>query len=229
MKFVSKIQVAGTDETREAQVFPCDDLAVTLWHRKIHTPYIAPGGGLDASWHWPRIVLGTSLSELALGRRALAYQLRVEGPGGNAVPVAQALYSVPYYYPGDLRRRCVFVWYISAAPAAALAAQGVHERFALMGPLLDMAIQLSVSYGLEGRIGLHAATGKSAKQNAALVQRYLDQGLTQRVKTSKYFSRPARKDDGKFFYFTEAQAASYASKYDCLRSADPTPLPGDVP
>ena len=152
-----------------------------------------------------------------MGRKAISFQLRVKGPGGSAVPVAQAIFSLPYFYPGDLRKRCVFVWLIAGTPPSALQAFGVDERYSLMGPLLDTAIQVSLAHGLGGRIGLHAATGATPLESEKLVQKYLDQGLEQRTKSGVYFRRPFRKDDGKFFYFDETKAEQFALTQDILR------------
>lgn len=196
---------------------PCGYEDMVVWQRRIQSLYIAPRGGIGNDWNWPALLLGCHVSEQGLGRRAVAFQLRVSNDQGDAVPVAQAILSLPYYWPADHRDRCVFVWFVAASPADALKAYGVHERFSVLPPLLDTAIQISIGHEMGGRIGLHADGGGAEAQNEALMERYRKCGLSQRSRLGAFFRFPFRRDDGRLFYFTGEDALAFAAKQDDLR------------
>jgi hypothetical protein len=87
-----------------------------------------------------------------------------------------------------------FVWFISAADSALLQSDfGMSQPPALGRVLLDNAIILSQNAGLEGRIGLHAAT------------------------TVKLPPGVKRKNDGRFFFPDETQAEAMAAMLDPSR------------
>ena len=217
MSLITKLRTAGTGTLVEAEVFACGFEHVVAWQRLIHDRFIANSGSIDANWDWPAYYLGAHLSEQSLGRQAIAFQLRVADAKGDAVPVSQAILTLPYVFPGDVRQRCVFIWFAAAAPAKALQSFGIDTRFAVIAPILDTAIQLSLSHGLEGRIGLHAALGTSRQQSDQLADKYRAHGLQQRVKVARYLRFPFRKDDDRFFYFDQVHALNFARTQDDLR------------
>jgi len=217
MTFISKIRVAKTSRVVDAEIYHCAYADMVDWDRHIHKPFIARSGNIGSDWDWPAKFLGCQFSELALGRNAIAFQIRVANDLSEAVPVAQAILSYPYFWPGDKSDHCVFVWLIAATPVAALQRFRVQDRFSTLPPLLDTAIQLSLRLGLEGRIALHAATGGSPEESDALMDKYRNQGLRQRSKLGAFFRFPFRPDDGRLFYFTPQDALAYAKKQDDLR------------
>lgn len=222
MSLISSIRVAGTTRTVSAEIHPCEFKDVQLWQRDIHTPYILPQGGIGSDWDWTAYFIGCNVTEASAGRQALTFQIRVEGRNGDAVPVAQAILSLPYAFPGTpagvkFPKRCVFIWYIAAAPQVALKFFGVNDKFATLAPLLDTAIQVSLGHDLEGRIGLHAALGADAQASEDLAKKYEQQGLVRRKKGSGFFRAPFRREDGRLFYFDEDGARAYAAAQDDLR------------
>lgn len=217
MSLISKLRVANTARVVEAEVRPCSFADVVTWQRRIHTPFIAPGRGIGSDWDWPALYLGCHFSEQMLGRQALAFQVRVADPAGDAVPVAQALLSLPYAWPGGRAQQCVFLWFVAAAPAAALSAFGVVDRFSVLPAVLDVAVQVSRSHGLEGRIGLHAAVGRTAREAEDLARRYPNYGLRRRSKLLGYFRFPHRPENGRLFYFTPEDAMAFSAQQDDLR------------
>lgn len=217
MGLVTKIRVANTARTVEAEVHPCSFADMVIWQRRIQAPFIAPSRGIGSDWDWPALYLGCHFSEQMFGRQALAFQIRVADAAGGAVPVAQALLSLPYAWPGGEPHRCVFVWFVAAAPAAALGAYGITERFSALPPLLDVAVQVSRSHGLEGRTGLHAAAGRTPQETDELVRRYVGYGLRRRSRLRGYFRFPHRPEDGRIFYFTPEDALAFSAKQDDLR------------
>lgn len=214
---VSRIRVANTARTVEAEVRPCSFADVVVWQRRIHDPYIAPRGGIGSGWNWPALFIGCHIVERSFGRQAAGFQLRVADQAGNAVPVAQTLFSLGYEWPASARFRCVFVWFLAATPVAALQANGIQDRFSVLNPLLDLAVQISLSRGLEGRVGLRATTGGNSQESEALVAKYRNCGLQQRSKRAVFFRFPVRPDDGRLFYFGPAAALDFARAQDDLR------------
>ncbi|GAB3645171.1 hypothetical protein [Ramlibacter alkalitolerans] len=221
MGLIENIRVAGTGQLVPADVVPCSFQDVVAWQRYIHDPFIRPGGGIGFDWDWPAYYLACNTLETAAGRQVTVFQIHVEGPGGQAVPVAQCLLSMPYAFPGAPKGgpdpQCVFVWYVSAAPVAALRQRGVLHKFATLAPVLDTAIQMSAFYGLGGRIGLHAARGRTESESQELVKRYLGHGLARRASGRGFWRFLARKEDGRLFYFDSAAALAYAANQDDLR------------
>lgn len=217
MSFITRIRVANSTETIAAEVYPCRFEDFVAWQRRIQ-PFIAATKGIGSQWDWPAIFLGCHVSEQLAGRHAIAFQIRVADAQGNAVPVVQAMFSVPYPWPGDVSKDGVFVWFVASATAAALRAHGIHQRFATLAPVLDVAVQLSLAHQLEGRIGLHAASGASQPEADALVSRYLAHGLQQRRASRwRFFKFPYRREDGRLFYFTPEDAKAFAARQDDLR------------
>lgn len=220
MSLISNIRVAGTGQIVPAEIYPCEMLDLQLWQRDIQIPFIAPVGGIGANWDWPALFVGCNTIETAAGRQAVTFQVRVEGPQGEGIPVVQSIVSLGYPYPGNTsgspKARCVFVWFVAATPAPALQSFGIPSRFATLAPVLDTAIQLSLSHGMEGRIGLHAALGSTATQSAELIQVYLRHGLKLRS-NAKGFFRAFRREDGRLFYMDPVTAATYASAQNDLR------------
>jgi len=217
MSLLSKIRVANTQRCVEAEVYPCSHEDMVIWQRRIHAPYIAPKGGIGSDWNWPALFLACQFSEQALARQAIAFQIRVANADGDAVPVAQAIFTLPYHWPADPAQSCVFVWFIAATPVEALRAYGIQDRFSVLAPLLDTAIQVSLSNGLGGRIGLHAAAGDSAAEGLALEQKYRNCQLRQASKNKGFFRFPFRRHDGRLFYFTDADAVAFAARQGDLR------------
>jgi hypothetical protein len=68
-------------------------LKVAVWQMEIHDPFIRTAGGIGSDWNWPALFLGCHTIEQALGRQALAVQLRVSAPDGTSIPVARAIYT----------------------------------------------------------------------------------------------------------------------------------------
>ena len=188
MTFVTKIPVANSTKVVEANIVNCSFREVVLWQRRIHNPHIAGRDRIGANWHWPSIYWACSIAETALRRQALIFQIQVEAPSGQGVPVVQALISFPYAFPPNTNEDCVFLWFLASAPPRALETYGITDRFAVLGPVLDTIIHMSVTYGLGGRIGLHAAKGSTATQSEDLINKYLNCGL-QRKSINKWYFR----------------------------------------
>jgi hypothetical protein len=220
VSLIRYVRVAGTGQKVPAEIMACSFQDMVNWQRLIHDPFIAPAGGIGADWDWPAFYLGCNAVELASGRALTTFQIRVPGPTGRAVPVAQCMVSMPYAYPGPSKSRgtrCNFVWFAAATPLAALQSFGVGQRFAMLAPMLDTAIMLSVAHGLQGRIGLHAAPGPTQALSEDLVRRYTAHGMSRRPAKIGWFRFFTRREDGRLFYLDEASALAYAAKQDDLR------------
>ena len=224
LAYVRNLPVKGSSRTVRVKVHPCSSTDFRLWHLQIRPHCLgAPGARpIGWEWNWPQLFIACGFSEKVLGRQALALQLRVASgrpgdEGRRLVPVAQALLSLPYPWPGDSAQDCVFVWFVAKACDRALAAAGVLDTFSVLGPMLDTAVQVSLARGLDGRIGLHAALGESTSQSDDLAALYESLGLSRRTQAPGYFRFPHRPDDGRLFYLDPAGAALFAQKRDHLR------------
>lgn len=220
MSLIRYVRVAGSGQKVAAEIMPCSFQDTVTWQRLIHDPYIAPAGGIGADWDWPALYLACNGLEVAAGRQATTFQIRVADAAGRAVPIAQCMLSMPYLFPGPSPTRSTrfnFVWFAAATPETALRALGVQQRFATLAPMLDTAIIMSRAYGLNGRIGLHAARGPTQALSEALVQLYIRHGLARRPAKRGWFRFFSRREDGRLFYFDSVPALAYAAQQDDLR------------
>ena len=186
---------------------------IVLWKRMV-SPHV-PFGTIGYDWNWTSRYLGCRLLEIPQNRTVVAYQLRVKGTKGG-FPLGQVILSFPYPSPGDTSLDCVFVWLLAKAPTDALVKNGINGKYSVLGPLLDIAVQVSLDNGLDGRIGLHAAVSESKDESDALAARYTALGLSRRAAARGRF-RPFRPNDGRLFYLTEADAAVFSAQFDSLR------------
>jgi hypothetical protein len=217
--FIRRIPVAKSGSTVPANVAEANFYDMVVWDRRIQQPYLRDLGGIGANWHWPTRFVACTVVEAAARRRAVAYQIRVRGDSGRAVPVSQAIFSIGYTWPGDHRARptekCVFIWLLCSTPKAALEQFGITDRFATLAPMLDVAIQLSIEAGYEGRLGLHVADEGSEHERRALRDRYAAQGFLGRPLRSGWFRWPWRDEDGDFMYLTTAAAQKIVTDVTC--------------
>jgi hypothetical protein len=217
MSLIKDIPVAGAQYTVPVEFHPCDYADVVQWQRQIHQPFIQPLQRIGSDWNWPALFLGCHTVEQMCGRQALAFQMRVANQGGDAVPIAQVILSLPYYWPKDVGERCVFIWFVAASPSAALKKFGITDHFSCLKFVIDTAVQVSIAHGMDGRIGLHAALGATKTDSDALMKRYKDIGLSQRKKWTRFFRFPFRKDDERLFYFDAVEAQQFSQQWDHFR------------
>lgn len=193
-----------------------------LWDRDIQ-PYV-DRRAIGADWNWVSLFRRTSLVERALGRTVVGLQITVEGTDpfdGQRVrvPVAQQIVTVPYRWPKDPLKRCVFIWYLAGAPRAALAQFGVTNRFAVLPGLLSSAIAIAnLNPYANGRVGLHADPGRSAQQGQELFDRYARVGM-QPAPSGGRLSR-ARAQDGRMFYLDKDASDAHLARFPLLAIED---------
>lgn len=174
-----------------------------------HTP-----NSLDAGWNWPLYHFNGMLTEPLRGRKVHTFQLQVRSSKNEAVPILQGMVSVPYKWPGPREEDCAFIWFLSKTPSKTRAEKEVPFSFEGLPYALDTAIEISKAYGLEGRIGLHAAA-------ESLVLTYRKQSMLRRNilhwDPQEYFSLPFRRNDGLFFYFDALDAEQHQAKFASLQ------------
>ncbi|MDM0116801.1 hypothetical protein QTI66_32210 [Variovorax sp. J22R133] len=186
--------------------------------RLIHELFIAPDvARLDRAWNWPRYLTASYLLNDLHGRLTEAFQIVVSSPTGRAVPVGLAMLVSGYPHPGEAGEMSTFVWFLTSAPAAALRAFGVTDRFVVMPLLLDTAVQASRWQGLHGRVALHADHRGTPKQQDDLVKRYLACGLTRRNHLKGSLLSRFRRMDDRYFAYDIASAHACTLKWDPLR------------
>lgn len=220
MNLLSKIRVANTALTVPVEVHPCTFEDMVVWQRRIHAPFIAPSGGIGDDWDWPLLFLGCHVMEQAGGRRALAFQLRVENASGDGIPVAQAILQRGLSLAGR-QEAAVCVRLVHRGGTAFGAGESGH-RPAVFHPRAFAGYRGADFTGARiGRPhrGLHAAPGKTRRQGEQLAQRYRRLGLRQRSRRGwlPFFRFPHRTEDGRLFFFTPEDALAFAQKQDDLR------------
>jgi hypothetical protein len=185
------------------------------WDRNIQAPWVAQSGRIDALWNWRRNYLRAALLETAAGRH-LAY-LRVITPDAKdqAFPLGQVLLADGYPYPPSRRLPCIFLWYLAAAPKAAVAAAGAHPCTDMLAALVDVAVQFSYIRGYQGRLCLHASPEGTQAQQSELANRYNKLGL-QTLK-GRWFAGWGRRNDGRYFFADEQVAMNVTAQFDSFR------------
>jgi hypothetical protein len=124
----------------------------------------AAGGALgraDHHWRWTPMRMLLPLTQLLQARRCRALSILVQNSEGNAVPAGMLLLIEQYPWPvvGAAVTRSVFTWFLTSAPAEALASLSVPEPPSLGRILIDTALVTSKALGLDGQMWLHAAPG----------------------------------------------------------------------
>jgi len=187
------------------------------WHQTIHLPFIAtsPTFRLDRQWNWPTLVSWTYIIEKIMGRNTAFFQINVATPAGNALPVGQVLVSDGFpFFPG-LGEPSIFLWYLAAAPLAALRYHKIPHDFKLLRALVDVAIQFSFQRGYDGRLTLHAASGGVAAEDQNLYDKYYAIGL---IPYALHLPiRFVRRNDGRYFYADQSCANRLSKVLDPLR------------
>jgi hypothetical protein len=188
------------------------------WQRLIHAPFIAQDTTrLDRAWNWPRYLTASYFLNDVHGRLTEAFQIVVSSPSGRAVPVGLAMLVSGYPHQGGAGEMSTFIWFLTSAPAVALRAFGVTDRFVVMPLLLDTAVQASRWQGLHGRVALHADHRGTPSQQDDLVKRYLACGLTRRNHLKGSLLSRFRRMDDRYFVYDEASAHACTLKWDPLR------------
>jgi hypothetical protein len=114
---------------------------------------------LDAHAHPPALdaaAAGKTLPGIVYPRAKLRGE---RGPCGDAPPHR----AIPLAGYGCSVNRSVFTWFLTSAPAAALASLSVPEAPSLGRILIDTALVTSKALGLDGQMWLHAAPGGGAR------------------------------------------------------------------
>lgn len=188
-----------------------------LWHANVQ-PYVRRARRLDADWNWPVLYRSSQIFERTFRRKASLQCIDISNSEGRAVPLAIMLFSEGYPALDLCRYRSVFLWYLAAAPSAALQSMGLaHRRPALvLRAIIDAAIQHSVQLGYQGRVGLHAmAAGKDE-----LLRKYRDEVRMRSLGRELTLSLPRRLkggNDGRYFCVDPLLAKSLTAGMDHLR------------
>jgi len=212
-------------------VVPAKPTHVDFWQTFIQ-PFIdrlGPTKRADAGWNWPWFI---NLYRLAgIGQRPITYAL-VAPSAEEAGPIVCALVLIArdFLYLPDLvhprpHRNAGFLWLCAAAPPQALRPfftdDTMPKRLSQLS--LDIAVCSSFQERHDGRICLHAdpnapatAAGKDVLlefyANKPVGMAALDPGITI-PRLRGLFAV----NDGRYFYFDEANAKIFSQQFDTVR------------
>jgi hypothetical protein len=216
-RFVTHLDARSDPALRAAKIIEGGLRQARRWHHEIHLPFIAKDAArLDHRWNWIRLIAWTSLLERTALRRAVFLQLNTRLANGDALPVGQILVSDGYRYFPRPPGPCVFLWYLSTAPPAALVHHGLPADLRLMKPLVDAALQFSELRGYRGRIALHAASSGEPKADQKLSDTYA-KGIGLAPFPASGRVSAVRTNDGRYFHADEQRALDLAAPLDYLR------------
>jgi hypothetical protein len=214
-RFVNRLPVVGSSAFVDVVVRQGSIKDARNWHALIQ-PHVAKQAALDAKWHWPRMFLHYSASERLMGRRVRL--MCIDIPQGDvALPLARLLLSEGYPSLDGSSRKCVYVWYLAAAPTAALEAQGLSYRpLMALEAIIDTAIQRSMELGYDGRVGLHAHAAGGYK----LYCKYRDRARMRALKGAAELTwarRLSGGNDGRYFWSDGTLSKSLVNSLAYLR------------
>lgn len=139
----------------------------------------------------------------------------VRAGGWDFLPCVMVALVERYQALDDNRRSCVFLWYLSTAPAPLLSRFLGGPAPKLLGQAgLDIGRTRSFLLEYEGRVGLHADPGGGDP----LLDWYERQGMTRLPATAPAVS-VVRPNDGRYFYYTPERARQTHAQLDHLRPA----------
>jgi hypothetical protein len=222
------VAFAGTARRTRVAVRIAEATAATLalWEARVQ-PHVraAREFRFDRKWQWQKLARFHQVQESIVGlsgtrpaARILLLQVFAEIAGGAAFPVGQVLLACGFPFIGDWSEPSVFLWYMAAAPRAALHAEGLPPDLKLMRVLVDVAVQQSLASGYAGRVGLHAARSRwNLAANRDLYNRYRHIGLAPLPGGLR--ASLGRRNDRRYFYLDPPLALDFARRLDYLREA----------
>jgi hypothetical protein len=216
-KHLSRLPVRGGSSFIDIQVHEGAVAEARLWHAVVQ-PHIRASGRLDACWQWPMLYKRWQFFERTFGRNASLQCIDILNDEGKMVPLAIMLLSEGYPSLDHRSQRCVFLWYLAAAPAVALRAMGLkHQKpMLVLRAIVDVAIQCSFRQGYDGRVGLHAALAGRDE----LYRKYRDEACMSALGDDVMLS-PLRRfksgKDGRYFSVDAVLARSLSASLDYLR------------
>jgi hypothetical protein len=197
----------------------CDSEEARRWDAEIQPRIALDKKRADANWLWYRNYTWCRTIENLLKRDVVYAQYLLNGTdpitktGGVLIPAGQAIYSLGYPFPGDKNKKCVFIWFLTATPKDILEEHQL-PKVKMLNPLLDLAVQISVFTGHEGRIALHA----DPMGGERLIRSYLKVGLQNIDKSVKIGPLMSpRQNDGRYFKMSEEQALAFADNFNEYR------------
>lgn len=206
--------------TVTGHVIPCDIVEGTLddarnWHALVQ-PHCraAPDFQPETDWNWPRTLLSTQFAERILGRDCVYLQLTTFA-GGQRIPLGQVLLSVGYDFLPNVRQRCVYLWFLAAAPETFLQVYQL-PRVKILRPMIDTAIRFSLLNGYDGRICLHALPCKDPQYHADLFAKYVNLGLTP-IPANQRIRKMTKPNDGRYLYCDNNTWLGISSPLDYCR------------
>ncbi len=213
-------------------VVPLRRRHIRFWDRHIQ-PIIAklgPQVRADANWDWHLLTsLGTLTIPLFQDPKAFAI---IYHHPTTKEPIVCALINLAckfLYLPAAHQRGkkpdSTFVWHCASAPAEALEPYFPNKTTPkqLSQLCLDIGVTLSIHYGHQGRLCLHAdpASPKTLDQKDLLMEFYknppvgmtpLDPGI--RIPKLRGWLAP---NDGRYFYFDERSGQAFTQQFAAYR------------
>jgi hypothetical protein len=187
-----------------------------FWHQQVQPEIRNLQDRLDYHWNWPQLLAALAVFELLRRRELVGYAVLVENALGLAVPAGLVLLSVGYPALDSPSEDSVFVWYLTAAPSAALRFLEVANKPILLEILVDIGMVESEGRGYQGRIGLHAANRGNSPSSAALYSAYQGRCGLQPLPSSAKLPG-VRSNDGRYFTATPNIASTRMAALDYLR------------
>lgn len=180
------------------------------WEALVHAPYIRVDCARpDRDWDW---VWEIPILTFAVGvvRRPRIFQLSL---AHDDFPLGMIALLENERWPADHGLPAVYVWYVTAAPNAAVVERG-HPKLRTAATL-DIAVTIGLNGAASGRLWLHAAP----EGGDTLLRWYVDKGLEN---VATHISLPSgllvpRENDGRYFQLTAQAAADFSRSLDGCR------------
>ena len=154
--FVNRLPTASGEHldvvVHELPGWRASALARSRWIDLVHEPFIAKDKQrADWDWDW-RIEIPTLTFGIGITKRPRIYQLCL---AEDLFPLAMIAVLETERWIWNHRQSALFLWYMTGAPAAAVASR--RNPKLITSAALDMALTISLNGRANGRLWLHAA------------------------------------------------------------------------
>jgi hypothetical protein len=213
-------------------VVPLRRRHLTFWNTRVQPiiTTLGPQVRADANWDW-QILTAIGALTYPLLQEPKAFAVVYQHPT-NKEPIVCALIHLAcrfLYLPAANKRGkkpdSTFVWHCASAPTEALepyfSNKAIPKQLAQL--CLDIGVTLSIHYGHQGRLCLHAdpASPKTKDHKDLLMEFYrnppvgmtpLDPGI--RIPKLRGWLAP---NDGRYFYFDETSGQAFSQQFTAYR------------
>lgn len=214
-EFVGRVPVEGSGDLIDA-IIEWDEMTidhVETWQSHVQPHIHGDTNRSDQSWDWHDFFLGLLPFYQLRGYRPKCLSAIAYSDEGNAVPVGMLFILTRYPRIDSSGEKSTFTFFLTSAPASALAELGVTRIPNLGRYLVDCGMVLSVNGDLNGHSWLHCAPQGGER----LLNYYAKICKLKKFPRSKSLPMLLPRNDGRYFFSGGAHAEALLAEFDSFR------------